>query len=217
MRATITSKGQVTIPKTIRDILEVGEKDEIEFLFDSNGKITVSKTKVQNDIPSNILDLCLDSNLNVAILGMAGVGKTTLIKQLVQQKGYQNIVLQESFKELEYLLELENVYRLKDWKNESNLIDILLIEEINRQEEIPLKLLSSKFPTIMTAHFNLESHTDVLEKVLLPQFPVFPDILVFMDKYHIKEIKRVVQREEIGLSLKKQVVDFITIYKATNL
>lgn len=221
MKATITSKGQITIPKTIRDVLKL--EDEVEFTIDSRGNVSISKTKIQDDTPFNILELCLESNLNIAILGAVGVGKTTLINNLVQQKRFQNVFLQEPFKELEYMLRDRKVQSLEDW-NESSFyffqkaieeIDILLIEEINRQENLPTKLFHSSFPTIMTSHFNLESHPYTLEKVLLSQFPVIPDILVFMDKHRIKEIKRSVQIEDTGFSLEKHKRDFVTIYEAS--
>ena len=34
MQATITSKGQITIPKKLRDYLHIGAGDKVEFLFD---------------------------------------------------------------------------------------------------------------------------------------------------------------------------------------
>lgn len=39
--ATITSKGQTTIPKEIRDHLAVGAGDRIEFVLDEKGRVLV--------------------------------------------------------------------------------------------------------------------------------------------------------------------------------
>jgi AbrB family looped-hinge helix DNA binding protein len=39
--AKITSKGQVTLPKTIREHLKLNKGDRIEFLLDANGKVTL--------------------------------------------------------------------------------------------------------------------------------------------------------------------------------
>lgn len=39
--ATLTSKGQITIPKEIREQLQVQTGDRIEFLVGSNGHITI--------------------------------------------------------------------------------------------------------------------------------------------------------------------------------
>ncbi len=39
--ATVTSKGQVTIPKAIRDFLKVKSGDLIDFLIDREGKVVV--------------------------------------------------------------------------------------------------------------------------------------------------------------------------------
>ncbi len=39
--ATITSKGQVTIPKKIREYLKAEKGARIEFIIDSDGKVTL--------------------------------------------------------------------------------------------------------------------------------------------------------------------------------
>ncbi len=39
--ATLTSKGQITIPKEIREQLQVQTGDRIEFLIGGNGQITI--------------------------------------------------------------------------------------------------------------------------------------------------------------------------------
>ena len=41
----ITSKGQVTIPKVIRDFLNVGVSDRIEFTLLEDGKVLISSEK----------------------------------------------------------------------------------------------------------------------------------------------------------------------------
>lgn len=41
-KATITSKGQVTIPKDIRDILKIGPGDQIDFIISDQGEILIS-------------------------------------------------------------------------------------------------------------------------------------------------------------------------------
>jgi len=38
--ATITTKGQLTLPKPIRDYLKVDRGDRVEFLVDTNGVVT---------------------------------------------------------------------------------------------------------------------------------------------------------------------------------
>ena len=39
--STITTKGQITIPKDIRNLLKVGKGDRVEFLVDNNGTVTI--------------------------------------------------------------------------------------------------------------------------------------------------------------------------------
>ena len=44
-KATITSKGQVTIPKDIRDIMKIGPGDQIDFVVSDQGEIYISPRK----------------------------------------------------------------------------------------------------------------------------------------------------------------------------
>ncbi len=48
--ATLTSKGQITIPKTVRDALQLREGDTVDFMLTENGeallKPTAKKVKV---------------------------------------------------------------------------------------------------------------------------------------------------------------------------
>lgn len=43
--ATVTSKGQVTIPKAIRDELGIDEGTEVEFVLNEDGSLTVRPKK----------------------------------------------------------------------------------------------------------------------------------------------------------------------------
>ena len=41
-KATITSKGQVTIPKDIRDILKLSPGDQVDFIISDTGEVLLS-------------------------------------------------------------------------------------------------------------------------------------------------------------------------------
>jgi antitoxin PrlF len=45
--ATVTSKGQVTIPKEIRDLLRVKAGDLLDFVVDSKGKVEIRPGTLQ--------------------------------------------------------------------------------------------------------------------------------------------------------------------------
>ncbi len=56
MKATITSKGQVTVPKKVRDQLHLSPGDKIEFLVDENNTvrvipITATLTQLKGMVP----------------------------------------------------------------------------------------------------------------------------------------------------------------------
>ena len=41
LSSTITAKGQITIPKDIRNMLNVGKGDRVEFFVNTNGSVTI--------------------------------------------------------------------------------------------------------------------------------------------------------------------------------
>jgi antitoxin PrlF len=43
--ATVTSKGQITLPKKIRQALRLGSGDHVEFLIEKSGKVLVRSGK----------------------------------------------------------------------------------------------------------------------------------------------------------------------------
>ena len=56
MRTTLTSKGQLTVPKSIRERLEIKAGDKLEFFIHDNGMvelvpITSSITKLKGMVP----------------------------------------------------------------------------------------------------------------------------------------------------------------------
>jgi len=64
MHATMTSKGQITIPKVVRERLHLGPGDKVEFLVDENGTVrvipvtaTVTKLKGMVRKPDQVVSL----------------------------------------------------------------------------------------------------------------------------------------------------------------
>ncbi len=53
--ATITSKGQTTIPKEIRDKLNLRPGDRINFIIESDGKVYIQPLNIQVEELSGIL------------------------------------------------------------------------------------------------------------------------------------------------------------------
>ena len=76
MQATITSKGQVTLPKPLRDQLQLEPGDKIEFLLDDDGKlrvepVTASVTQLKGMLPRPRVPITLDQ-MDAAIARAAG-------------------------------------------------------------------------------------------------------------------------------------------------
>jgi antitoxin PrlF len=44
--ATLTSKGQITLPKAVRDVLRVDAGDQIDFVISERGEVTVRPVTV---------------------------------------------------------------------------------------------------------------------------------------------------------------------------
>ena len=71
MQTTITSKGQVTIPKPIRDRLHLEPGDKIDFILDEDGDlrvtpVTASVTQLKGMVPKPRVPISLDE-MNEAI------------------------------------------------------------------------------------------------------------------------------------------------------
>ncbi len=46
--ATMTSKGQLTVPKDVRDLLELSSGDRVEFTADDRGGVTMRKAPIRS-------------------------------------------------------------------------------------------------------------------------------------------------------------------------
>ena len=44
--ATVTSKGQITIPKTVRDLLQIETGDEVDFLVNDQGDVVMRPVSI---------------------------------------------------------------------------------------------------------------------------------------------------------------------------
>jgi antitoxin PrlF len=76
MQATITSKGQVTIPKPVRDALHLEAGDRLEFLVEADGSIraipvTGSVTDLKGILPPPARALSLEEMDAAIVAGAA--------------------------------------------------------------------------------------------------------------------------------------------------
>jgi len=78
VRATLTSKGQVTLPKPIRDRLHLEPGDKIDFTLEENGSlratvVTASVTQLKGMVPKPSAPVSLEE-MNEAIVRTAARG-----------------------------------------------------------------------------------------------------------------------------------------------
>jgi len=66
----VTVKGQVTVPKPIRELLEIGPGSEVEFVMDQDGRIILRKVTDTSRQPAAV-------NRFDQLRGSAGAGLTT--------------------------------------------------------------------------------------------------------------------------------------------
>ncbi len=77
MQATLTSKGQVTIPKAVRDTLHLHTGDRLEFMIESDGSIRIipavsSVTELKGLVPPPDKTLSLEEMDEAIAKGAAG-------------------------------------------------------------------------------------------------------------------------------------------------
>lgn len=77
MEATLTSKGQVTIPKAVRDALHLRTGDRLDFILEADGTVRVlpitgSVTRLKGILPKPSRTLTLEEMDDAIAKGAAG-------------------------------------------------------------------------------------------------------------------------------------------------
>lgn len=78
MEATLTSKGQITLPKPLRDRLHLNTGDRVEFLFGDDGRVelipvSASVTRLKGMVPRPATPVSIEA-MDAAIARRAGRG-----------------------------------------------------------------------------------------------------------------------------------------------
>lgn len=95
LHSKITSKGQITIPKQVRDELGLKEGDTLSFRRNDRGEMVIgSFNEVHLDpVAINLLTMLLRSKGKVAIVGPPTSGKTELLRRLLDSVGFMKVAL----------------------------------------------------------------------------------------------------------------------------
>ncbi len=84
-RATVTSKGQITLPKDIRTHLGVGAGDRVEFRITPNGTVTV--TPQEGSARRLFGFLCRSDLTGISVEAMDSAVADTLANDLERTRG----------------------------------------------------------------------------------------------------------------------------------
>lgn len=133
--STITSKGQVTIPKTARDFLGLEEKTQVEFIIKQkeNGDKLLTIEKIEDDaqqaIAMELLRVLMEDNHIIGFGGIVGSGKTRLIMELLKRHFlYRQVFF---YQEDRCYRDLENssITTISHIQELPNIIDLLILDE----------------------------------------------------------------------------------------
>lgn len=92
MISHLNNKGQLTLPKTMRDVLEIGENSAVELMLDTKKKVvTIRNLNKKEDNIKMLRYLTQNEDLIVLVQGSAGSGKTELVKELTKGKRCKGI------------------------------------------------------------------------------------------------------------------------------
>lgn len=162
--STVTTKGQITLPKTIRELMGLNTGDQVTFTTNSNKEVIMRKTEQGKEKQSlfNLISLLSDNEPIVLIQGIAGVGKNFLVKNFILNQFFNKKIkaiaatnsLAEEYRQLKDLMSVvffeEDQYVGSDY-------DLIVIDAenandsfIDHLQKIDLKekkliLLSQKF------------------------------------------------------------------------
>src|SRR5699024_128057 len=88
--ATLTSKGQITLPKGIRDSMNLQEGDEVRFINKNEESVEMEKTDKRNRTILSLLAYIIEKEKIVVIEGESGVGKSRLIHDYLERYNNEN-------------------------------------------------------------------------------------------------------------------------------
>ena len=123
----LSSKGQITLPKTVREILKVSTHDKIDFILNGEGSFIITKNnKEPNNIPTNLIHQLLNGNNIVAISGQTATGKTQFVQSfLLSHFSDKKVVIVEPSDEYFNYFNETDIHFIYKHYNELNLEDIL--------------------------------------------------------------------------------------------
>jgi AbrB family looped-hinge helix DNA binding protein len=141
VKAIVTSKGQITLPKTIREVLELRTGDAVNFTIQSNGEVLMNKNEedIKLEPLFNLLLLGLNTKNHITVSGSAGTGKTVFVSNfLLKYFANQKIGILEPFKELseQVKTDIDRVVELK--------LDEMDIEYLDKQK-LDLLVIQEQF------------------------------------------------------------------------
>lgn len=82
--SVLSSKGQITLPKTVRDVMGLETGSEVDFYIEANGSVTMKKSDDKSIAAYNLVNLLLETEI-VVLNGRAGAGKSYFAKKFLRK------------------------------------------------------------------------------------------------------------------------------------
>lgn len=205
MITTVTSKGQITVPQSIRDKMELKEGDVVTLSLKDGDTLLMKKFEQEIDqdqeVAINLLRLLLQENKKILISGGSSFAKTVLMKRLAHCPLYRSVWVTGSLDDYDDLATEKEVTIME---NKADFIhhlgkpiDLWLMDEtaqylekFNRD-----RITAMNIPILATTQLSLQS----LQKKL-PLMPFSPDTIVMMESGKIRAIYswlNVVEKKEL--------------------
>jgi AbrB family looped-hinge helix DNA binding protein len=124
----LSSKGQITLPKTVRDVMSLSTGDEIDFFIEEDGEVTMKKGNEKSSAAYNLVELLLESGI-VVLTGKAGEGKTYFAINLIKKFfGNKATLIMDPHNEYKVIISDVDMVTILNPENEYNIDGLLKMD-----------------------------------------------------------------------------------------
>src|SRR5699024_8996964 len=168
--ATLTSKGQITLPKGIRDSMNLQEGDEVRFINKNEESVEMEKTDKRNRTILSLLAYIIEKEKIVVIEGESGAGKSRLIHDYLERYNNENErkALINFYKKEKDELETKynNLEEVRELKEIDQYKQILIEKGKIKKREVIVAFISNKQQVIKAGQSIAQEASKEMERVI---------------------------------------------------